>query len=83
MKQYPEGNSPALSPDKGLNFNELLFNAPQNLDNHAMVGRMDYNIDSAGKHTVMVRGTLNGAAQDSTTSLEEFPGQGSPSRPAG
>jgi len=43
-----------------------------------MVGRMDYNIDSAGRHTLMARGTLNGAGQDS--SLAQFPGQAAASR---
>ncbi len=78
MKQYPAGNNPLGASDKGLNFNQLLFNAPQTLDNHAMVGRMDYNIDSAGRHTLMLRGTLNGAGQDST--LAQFPGQAAASR---
>jgi len=78
MKQYPAGNNPLAASDKGLNFNQLLFNAPQTLDNHAEVARMDYNIDSAGHHTVMARGTLNGAGNDST--LAQFPGQAAASR---
>ncbi len=85
MKQYPAGNNPLGASDKGLNFNQLVFNAPDTLDNHAMVGRMDYNLDSAGRHTLMVRGTLNGAGQDgaggtSTTGLAQFPGQAAASR---
>jgi Carboxypeptidase regulatory-like domain len=78
MKQYPAGNNPLGASDKGLNFNQLLFNAPNTLDNHVMVGRMDYNIDSAGKHSIMVRGTLNGAGQDTT--LAQFPGQAAVAR---
>jgi hypothetical protein len=78
MKQYPAGNNPLGSSDKGLNFNQLIFNAPQKLDNHAQVGRLDYNLDSAGRHTLMLRGTLNGAGQDS--SLAQFPGQAAASR---
>ncbi len=78
MKQYPAGNNPLGGTDKGLNFNQLLFNAPNTLDNHVMVARMDYNIDSAGRHSIMVRGTLNGAGQDST--LAQFPGQSAASR---
>ncbi len=73
FQQYPEGNSPVSSPDKGQNFNVDLFNAPEPVNQHPMVGRMDYNIDEAGKHTLMVRGTLNYSAQ--VTSPEEFPGQ--------
>ncbi|HLK67929.1 MAG TPA: TonB-dependent receptor [Bryobacteraceae bacterium] len=78
MKQYPAGNNPLGAADKGLNLNQLLFNAPNTLDNHAQVARMDYNIDSAAKHTLMVRGTLNGSGQDST--LAQFPGQAAASR---
>jgi hypothetical protein len=78
MKQYPSGNNPLAASDKGLNFNVLTFNAPSQLDNHAQVARLDYNIDSAGRHTLMLRGTLNGAGQDST--LAEFPGQAAASR---
>jgi hypothetical protein len=77
MQQYPQGNDPSAASDKGLNFNDLLFNAPNVVNNHAMVGRMDYNIDSAGRHTLMVRGTLNGASQTGTTA--QFPGQASAS----
>ncbi len=80
MSQYPSGNNPQAASDKGLNFNVLTFNAPSKLDNHAQVARMDYNIDSAGKHTVMLRGTLNGAGQDSTQALAQFPGQAAASR---
>jgi hypothetical protein len=75
MQQYPQGNDPLAASDKGLNFNTLLFNAPQPLNNHAEVGRLDYNIDNAGKHTLSVRGTLNGASQVATAGLEQFPGQ--------
>lgn len=78
MKQYPAGNNPLGASDKGLNFNQLLFNAPQTLDNHAQVGRMDWNIDNAGRHTLMLRGTLNGAGQDST--VAQFPGQAAAAR---
>ncbi len=76
LKQYPEGNDPLGVSDKGLNFTGLLFNAPNTLNNHAMVGRMDYNVDSAGKHTLMVRGTLNGASSIPNSGLALLPGQG-------
>ncbi|HEX4277890.1 MAG TPA: TonB-dependent receptor [Bryobacteraceae bacterium] len=81
LKSFPAGNNPLASPDLGLNFNELTFNAPQDLNNHAQVAKLDYNIDSSGKHTISLRGTLNGAAVDgngqtgSSTGLAEFPGQ--------
>jgi Carboxypeptidase regulatory-like domain len=73
MQKYPEGNAPSLSSDKGLNFNVLQFNAPSPLDNHVQVGKMDFNLDKAGKQTLSLRGTLNGASQVSTTA--QFPGQ--------
>jgi hypothetical protein len=74
MQRYPMGNDPLAASDKGLNFNDLLFNAPQPLNNHAEVGKIDYNIDNAGHHTISLRGTLNGASQ--VTGLALFPGQG-------
>ena len=80
MKQYPAGNNPLGASDKGLNLNQLLFNAPNTLDNHAQVARMDYNVDSAGKHTLMLRGTLNGSGQDAQNGLAQFPGQAAASR---
>lgn len=71
MKQYPAGNDPLVASDKGLNFNVLLFNAPQPLNNHVQVGKIDYILSS--KHTLSLRGTLNGASQVNTVEL--FPGQ--------
>jgi len=81
LNQFPSGNNPLASADKGLNFNVLTFNAPQDLNNHAQVAKLDYVLDPAGKHTFSLRGTLNGAAVDgngvvgSSTGLAEFPGQ--------
>jgi Carboxypeptidase regulatory-like domain/TonB dependent receptor len=73
LQQYPVGNDPLSSADKGLNYSILRFNAPQTLNNRAYVGKMDFNLDRTGKHVLSVRGTLNGAHQDST--LAQFPGQ--------
>jgi Carboxypeptidase regulatory-like domain len=74
MQKYPSGNDPLAASDHGLNFNDLLFNASSPLNNHAEVARMDYNIDNAGKHTLSLRGTLNGASQVPTNGLSQFPG---------
>src|SRR5580698_3466395 len=52
LQQYPSGNNPLGSTDKGLNFNQLLFNAPQPLNNHVQVAKLDYNLDNARKHTL-------------------------------
>jgi hypothetical protein len=73
LNQYPAGNDPLSSADRGLNFSILRFNAPQHLDNRAYVGKMDFNLDSAGRHTLSLRGTLNNAKQD--TMLAQLPGQ--------
>src|SRR5262249_39621537 len=73
LNQYPAGNDPLSSADKGLNYSILRFNAPQKLDDRAYVAKMDFILDKASKHTVSVRGTLNGAKQDTT--LAQFPGQ--------
>uniref|UniRef100_Q02AQ7 TonB-dependent transporter Oar-like beta-barrel domain-containing protein n=1 Tax=Solibacter usitatus (strain Ellin6076) TaxID=234267 RepID=Q02AQ7_SOLUE len=82
FKQYPAGNDPKSSADLGLNFSILRFNAPQNLNNRAYVGRLDFNLDSAGKHTLMLRGTLAANSQDSsqTAGIAQFPGQASPAQ---
>ena len=39
----------------------------------AWVAKLDYKLDSAGKHNLSVRGTLADNTQDQT--LAEFPGQ--------
>jgi hypothetical protein len=78
LSQYPAGNDPLASADRGLNYSILRFNAPQHLDNRAYVGKMDFNLDPSGKHTLSVRGTLNAAKQDTT--LAQFPGQDAASK---
>jgi hypothetical protein len=76
LQKYPVGNDPAYGSDGGLNFTGYRFNAPDKLDNRAYVGKMDFMLDGAGKHTVSVRGTLSNANQDQPTALAQFPGQG-------
>jgi hypothetical protein len=71
MQQYPQGNNPSQSSDKGLNFNVLTFNAPSPLNYHVQVGKIDYTINS--KNTFSVRGTLTGDSQ--VAASEQFPGQ--------
>jgi hypothetical protein len=73
FKQYPAGNDPKASADGGLNFSILRFNAPSKLDNRAYVAKMDFNLDQAGKHTLMLRGTLANNKNDA--SLSQMPGQ--------
>ena len=78
LNQYPAGNDPLSSTDKGLNYSILRFNAPQTLNNRAYVAKMDFILDKSGKHTVSLRGTLNGAKQDTT--LAQLPGQDAASK---
>jgi hypothetical protein len=78
LNSFPAGNNPLASADKGLNFNVLTFNAPNHLDDHAQVGKLDYNLDPSGRHTFSLRGTLNGAGQDA--GLAQFPGQAAAAR---
>ncbi len=78
LKAYPAGNDPLSSADRGLNYSVLRFNAPRTINNRVYVGRMDFNIDKAGNHQLMVRGTLNKALQDLT--LAQFPGQDAASK---
>ncbi|MBL8209730.1 MAG: hypothetical protein JNK87_03410 [Bryobacterales bacterium] len=73
FKQYPVGNDPASSTDRGLNFSTFRFNAPLRRDDRAYVAKMDFNLDAAGKHTLMLRGTLADNVRDQT--LAQFPGQ--------
>ncbi len=75
LQQYPVGNDPAYGSDAGLNFTGFRFNAPDALDNRAYVGKMDFMLDSAGHHTIAVRGTLSNANQDQPNALAQFPGQ--------
>ena len=73
LQQYPAGNDPADGYDSGLNFTGYRFNAPKNLTYNAYVGKMDFHVDPAGKHTVSVRGTLAGNSE--TLTPQSFPGQ--------
>ncbi len=75
LNQYPVGNNPAYGADGGLNFTGYRFNAPDDLDNRAYVGKMDFILDSAAKQTLSVRGTLSNSNQDQATALAQFPGQ--------
>ncbi len=73
LKRYPVGNDPASSADGGLNFSILRFNAPKTLNYRTYVAKTDFNLDAAGKHTLMFRGTLADNSEDDT--LAQFPGE--------
>lgn len=78
LKKYPAGNDLAGSPDRGLNFSLFRFNAPKKLNYRTYVLKNDFNLDSAGKHTLSLRGTLADNSEDST--LAQFPGLDSQSK---
>lgn len=73
LKQFPAGNDDAAGPDRGLNFSLFRFNAPLTRNDRAFVSKMDFNLDKAAKHTLMLRGTLADNARDQV--LAQFPGQ--------
>ena len=73
LSQYPVGNNPSFGQDGGLNFSGYRFNAPDHLNNMSWVAKLDYKLDSAGKHTLSLRGTLADNKQDQV--LAQFPGQ--------
>jgi hypothetical protein len=73
LNQYPHGNAPAFGEDGGLNFSGFRFNAPSHRSDHALVGKIDLQLDRASKHTVNVRGTLADNTDDQI--LAQFPGQ--------
>ena len=74
LNQYPHGNDPSFGEDGGLNFSGFRFNAPSHRTDRAIVGKLDFHLDSAGKHTVSIRGTLADNTEDQI--LAQFPGQG-------
>ena len=73
LNQYPIGNDPAYGQDGGLNFSGFRFNAPSHRNDRAIVGKLDFHLDPAGKHTLAVRGTL--AHNNDDMILAQFPGQ--------
>jgi hypothetical protein len=73
LNQYPVGNDPSYGQDGGLNFSGLRFNAPSHRNDRAIVGRLDFHLDSGGRHTLSVRGTLADNTDDQI--LAQFPGQ--------
>src|SRR5215475_8347384 len=74
LNQYPAGNDPSFGQDGGLNFSGFRFNAPSHRNDRAIVGKLDFHLDPAGKHTLTVRGTL--AHNNDDMILAQFPGQG-------
>lgn len=78
LKQYPAGNDAPYGADSGLNFSGFRFNAPNARDDRAYVGKMDFVLDRAAKHTLSIRGTLSNATRNLDQYLAQFPGQAAP-----
>ena len=66
------GNDPSSGYDSGLNFAGYRFNAPKNLTYNAYVGKMDFHLDSAGKHTFRCADRSPG--NDECSRRNRFPG---------
>jgi Carboxypeptidase regulatory-like domain len=73
LQSYPRGNDPSFGEDGGLNFSGFRFNAPIHRSDHALVGKVDLHIDSAGKHTVSARSTFARNTDDQIPA--QFPDQ--------
>ena len=70
LQAFPVGNSSTAGD--GLNTTGYLFNAPTHSVQNTYIARLDYNLDSAGKHTIFARGNLQNDSKDGTP---QFPGQ--------
>jgi hypothetical protein len=73
LTAYPHGNDPSYGEDGGLNFSGYRFNAPSHRSDHALVGKIDLNLDGGGKHTVSARSTFARNTDDQIPA--QFPGQ--------
>ncbi len=70
LQGFPIGNS--TTAGDGVNTTGYLFNAPTHSDQNTYIARLDYKIDSAGKHNLFARGNLQNDSRDGTP---QFPGQ--------
>ncbi len=76
LQAFPVGNSTVgdssvFTPD-GINTTGYLFNAPTHSDQNTYIVKLDYKLDSAGKHNFFARGNLQNDSKDGTP---QFPGQ--------
>lgn len=69
FRLYPSPNDPGRD---GLNLMSFRFTAPIKNDFNTFIARADLKLDSAGKHTLFWRGTLQ---DDTLNSAPQFPGQ--------
>lgn len=69
LSQYPLPNDP--SAGDGINTSGYRFNAPVRYDTNTYIAKLDYVVDSAGKHNLFVRGNLQ---DDKFQDVAQFPG---------
>ena len=69
---YPHQNDFSGALGDGYNFVGYRFNAPQHADQNTYISRFDWQVDSAAKHVIFVRGQLQNDSQDG---LPQFGGQ--------
>ncbi len=76
FQSYPVPNDTTVGDN--LNLVGYRFKAPMPLDWKTYIGRIDYNIDRASKHTLFFRGNLQN--DDEISSMPQFPGMPANSR---
>jgi hypothetical protein len=67
---YPRGNDNSIGDS--LNTIGFRFNAPRPLHQNTYIARFDHQLDSAGKHSLFLRGNLQ---NDGSNGSPQFPGQ--------
>jgi hypothetical protein len=72
FNMYPKGNSDACTNCDLMNFMSFRFNAPRHRKEDTYIARLDYTVDSAGKHQLFARGNLQ---NDHYGGTPQFPGQ--------
>ena len=70
---YPHANDNTVGD--GLNTAGFRFNAPAPLRYNTYIAKLDYMIDSSGKHQVFWRGNLQNDHLTPATGIPQFPGQ--------
>ena len=70
LKGYPTPND--FSTGDGLNQAGYRFTSPIGLRWNTYIAKLDFNIDSEGRHTAFIRGNLQNDREDG---LPQFPGQ--------
>ena len=74
LQGYPVGNNTSLGDQ--LNSTGYSFNAPGRTDWNTYIAKLDYKVDSAGKHSVFLRANLqNDSSTNLATNAPELPGQ--------